>query len=200
MPYSEVIMPFELSADLNGKVTAIALGGPGISLSDGEFMTDRLQMKGTSVLGPVALNATVTGNKLCGHWVAGSFNGGVKGERNESRSSAEGRLALFDEVWSQVDQQFYDPHFNGVDWKAVRARYRPRLASSSTDGQMSVVVREMLNELNSSHVGFYALAPEESLISRPSKSNDKVAPIIWKRLNDEVGYLLPANPAHHFVR
>jgi C-terminal processing protease CtpA/Prc len=189
LPYSQVIMPFEFSADPNGKVNTIALGGPGVSLPEGQFRADRLEMKGTSIFGPITLNATVTGNRLQGQWAAGSFNGEVKGEKIESRSSKEGRMAVFDEVWSQVDQQFFDPQFNGVDWKSVGATYRPHVASSGTDGQMSIVIREMLNELHSSHVGFYALSPEESLVSRPSKSDDKTAPITWKKLTDQVGYL-----------
>ena len=36
--------------------------------------------------------------------------------------------ALFDEVWSTVDQNFYDPYFHGVDWKAVREKHRAKLA------------------------------------------------------------------------
>ncbi|MDT4966952.1 MAG: carboxyl-terminal processing protease [Acidobacteriota bacterium] len=191
-PYSQVIMPFELAADPNNNVTAIALGGPGISLSEGRFMPGQLEMKGKSVFGPITLEATVTGNRLQGHWKAASFKGEVRGERLESRSSKESRMAVFDEVWSQVNRQFYDPHFNGVDWKVVAARYRARIESSSTDGQMLVVIREMLKELNSSHVGFYALSPEEALTARSSTNaagNDKSAPITWKKLTEQVGYL-----------
>jgi C-terminal processing protease CtpA/Prc len=192
LPYSQAMMPFELAPEANGKVTAIALGGPGISLSEGRFIGERLEMKGKSIFGPITLIGTVTGDKLRGEWSAASFSGEVKGERIESRSFREGRMAVFDEVWSQVDQQFYDPHFNGVDWKAVRARYRPRVSASATDGQMVVIIREMLQELKSSHVGFYALSPEEALTPRSTKSsvsNEKSAPITWKRLTDQIGYL-----------
>ena len=191
-PYSQVKMPFELILEADGRVTATALGTPGLSLPEGRLERDQLVMKGKSAFGPSTLTATVTGNRLQGEWSVPSFKGGVKGERIESRSSKESRLAVFDDVWSQVNQKFYDPHFNGVNWEAVRLRYRPLVASSATDGQMLLVMREMLKELKSSHVGFYALSPEEALIPRSagvSASENKSASITWKQLPGNIGYL-----------
>lgn len=191
-PYSQVKMPFEMILEADGRVTATALGTPGLSLPEGLLEKDRLIMKGKSAFGPATLTATVAGNKLQGEWNAASFKGAVKGEKVEGHSSAKKRLAVFDDVWSQVNQRFYDPRFNGVDWKAVRSRYRPRVASSATDGQMLVIIREMLRELKSSHVGFYALSPEEALIPRPagtSTSKNESTPITWKKLTDDIGYL-----------
>src|SRR5436190_10082695 len=37
----------------------------------------------------------------------------------------EARTRAFDFVWSTIDEHYYDPSLNGVDWKAVRERYRP---------------------------------------------------------------------------
>ena len=191
-PYSQVKMPFELVLETNGRVTAIVLGTPGLSLTEGRLERDQLVIKGRSAFGPATLTATVAGNKLRGVWIADSFQGSVIGERVESRSSKKERLAVFDDVWSQVNDHFYDPRYNGTDWEAVRLRYRPRVSSSTTDGQMLFIIREMLRELNSSHVGFYALSPEEALIrrsARASTSKDESTPIASKNLTDDIGYL-----------
>jgi len=32
----------------------------------------------------------------------------------------------FDEVWEAVNDNFFDPNFNGVDWQAMREKYQPR--------------------------------------------------------------------------
>src|SRR5882757_1726255 len=42
-------------------------------------------------------------------------------------------LKAFDAVWSTVDQQFYDPSFLGVNWKAVGDRYRTRVPKIQDD-------------------------------------------------------------------
>jgi carboxyl-terminal processing protease len=44
-----------------------------------------------------------------------------------SSLSITDRAAVFDEVWQLVADKYYDPNYNGVDWKAARARYRPQL-------------------------------------------------------------------------
>ena len=190
-PYSQVKMPFEFALESGGKISVIALGTPGLSLSEGQLDRDILVMNGKSAFGVITLTATVTGNKLEGEWSAPSFKGGVKGEKIESSSSTASRLAVFDDVWSQINEQFYDPRLNGVDWEAVRSRHRPRVASSMTDGQMLLIIREMLKELKSSHVGFYAVSPDEALILRPAgiSGTSKSTPITWKKLPDNVGYL-----------
>src|SRR6185312_2883570 len=39
-------------------------------------------------------------------------------------------LAAFDQVWRIVRDRFYDPHLHGLDWNAVRERYRARAAEA----------------------------------------------------------------------
>jgi carboxyl-terminal processing protease len=191
-PYSQIKKPFELAFQADGSIAAIPLGSPGLSLTEGRLERNQLVMKGQSVLGMVTLTATFTGNKLQGEWNVASFKGRVKGEKIDSRSSEESRLAVFDDVWLQVNQKFYDPRLNGVDWEAVRSRYRPRVASSATDGQMLLIIRDMLKELKASHTGFYALSLEEALTPRStggSTSKNESASITWKTLSDGIGYL-----------
>src|ERR1700753_1781181 len=58
---------------------------------------------------------------------------------------------IFEAVWSDVDQNFYDPTFHGIDWRATGARYRARLAGVHDDKAFSALMGAMLGELQVSH-------------------------------------------------
>lgn len=64
-------------------------------------------------------------------------------------------LAVFDEVWSLVNRHFYDPEFRGVDWQAMRDRYRPLAAAAPDADARAEVIDRMLAELGASHTGLY---------------------------------------------
>lgn len=67
-------------------------------------------------------------------------------------AEAPGYPALFDEVWKTVDANFYDPLFNGHDWRAIGARYRDRAAGAKDDAAFGRVANQMLDELKVSHL------------------------------------------------
>jgi carboxyl-terminal processing protease len=60
---------------------------------------------------------------------------------------------VFDAAWKTVDENFYDPNFHRVDWKAVGDRYRARLGGVKTDAQFEALVTAMLKEIGTSHIG-----------------------------------------------
>ncbi|HAJ64697.1 MAG TPA: peptidase S41 [Cyanobacteria bacterium UBA8543] len=62
---------------------------------------------------------------------------------------------VFDEVWETVNDNFYDPNFNGVDWKAMRAKYKPQVMQAQSNEAVAAVVNQMLSELKTSHTRFY---------------------------------------------
>ncbi len=64
------------------------------------------------------------------------------------------RLYLFDAVWRTLNETFYDPNFHGVDWQAMRMKYRPYVPFAQSDRDLTAVVMMMLGELKSSHVSF----------------------------------------------
>src|SRR5689334_20541967 len=68
---------------------------------------------------------------------------------------AEDRSASFDWVWQTVHENFYDAKFNGVDWSAMRTKYRERASHASTREEHAAIVNEMLAELHTSHTVFY---------------------------------------------
>jgi carboxyl-terminal processing protease len=61
----------------------------------------------------------------------------------------------FEDVWQTVRDRFYDPHLHGVDWSAVRDRYRADAAQAKSDEQLAAVINSMLSELHASHTHFY---------------------------------------------
>jgi hypothetical protein len=70
--------------------------------------------------------------------------------------SARGDTALrrrvFDKVWATVNEKFYDPGFNGVDWKKVHDEYLPKAIDARTDEEFYKIVTKMLGLLKTSHM------------------------------------------------
>lgn len=64
-------------------------------------------------------------------------------------------VAVFNEVWQKVNNNFYDPKFNGVDWKAMRKKYEPLAEKTRSIKEASLVINQMLSELKVSHTHFY---------------------------------------------
>jgi len=63
------------------------------------------------------------------------------------------RAYLFDHVWRQVREKWYDPNLHGVDWAFYRAQYEPKLEGVRTNRDFAILLSEMLGELNGSHTG-----------------------------------------------
>jgi len=61
----------------------------------------------------------------------------------------------FNSVWEIVNKNFYDPKFNGVDWKAIQSKYAPTISKTQTTDEAAVIINQMLGELNTSHTRFY---------------------------------------------
>ena len=71
-----------------------------------------------------------------------------------SQKTNEDRLAVFERVWSRVNETYFDPSFGGLDWKEVRSRYRPRIAAAKNDEEFHSLINAMLWELKVSHAAF----------------------------------------------
>lgn len=71
---------------------------------------------------------------------------------------AKKRRESFELVWQTVDKTFFDPTFNGVNWKAVHDRYAPLVARANSDRELYSLLQLMVNELHQSH--FWIIPPE----------------------------------------
>lgn len=63
------------------------------------------------------------------------------------------KLVAFDQAWRWLRDGFHDERMNGVDWDAMRERYRPRVAMAQTPGAMRELLNLMIGELDASHTG-----------------------------------------------
>ncbi len=71
------------------------------------------------------------------------------------QGSAETDRSAFDEVWELVRDRFYDPRLNGLDWQAIRERYRPQAEAARSRGELAGIVNVMLATLGASHTRYY---------------------------------------------
>ncbi|MGW7521621.1 S41 family peptidase [Streptomyces sp. NPDC054796] len=68
-----------------------------------------------------------------------------------ARKPERGPRAVFDVFWQTYAENY--PFFaaRGVDWRAVRERYRPRVDAHTTDDELFAVLREMIEPLHDAH-------------------------------------------------
>lgn len=84
---------------------------------------------------------------------ATSSSQGVDSAPQQRSIAQEDALADFDAAWQLVNDTHYDTTFNGVDWEAMREKYRPQAADAMSRPELRVVMQNMLNELGQSHFG-----------------------------------------------
>ena len=58
---------------------------------------------------------------------------------------------IFEECWRQMKQFFYAPNMHGVDWEALRLRYKPLAAAVRHRADLTYVIGEMIGELSAGH-------------------------------------------------
>lgn len=73
-------------------------------------------------------------------------------------SNAE-RRQVFEEIWETINEKYYDPKFNGVNWQAVRERYSPMIDQQDSDAEFYRTLKRMVGELHDAHTRFHT--PEE---------------------------------------
>lgn len=76
-----------------------------------------------------------------------------------STETREGRLAVFDDVWSTINERYYDAEFHGLDWDDQKATYRDLAAEAGSSRELYAVLRRMIAALDDSHTRVYP--PEE---------------------------------------
>lgn len=71
----------------------------------------------------------------------------------------EERQYIFDHVWQQVKDKFYEPTLHGTDWEGYRKTYQRFLPYINNNYDFRDMLSEMLGELNASHTGARYFAP-----------------------------------------
>ena len=76
------------------------------------------------------------------------------------------RSACFDTVWTTVNENYFDLTFGGVDWKAMREKYRLRLWAAADNRALRKLLQDMLDELHRTH---FAIIPREMAVLSPEE-------------------------------
>ncbi|MGO4410497.1 MULTISPECIES: S41 family peptidase [unclassified Brevundimonas] len=58
---------------------------------------------------------------------------------------------VFDGVWKEVRDRYYDPDLHGVDWDAAGDEWRPKALAAINDRELYDAVRSMMRLLDDSH-------------------------------------------------
>ena len=58
---------------------------------------------------------------------------------------------IFEECWRQMKYFFYAPNMHGVDWEAMKLRYRPLAQAVNHRADLTYIIGELIGELNSGH-------------------------------------------------
>jgi len=76
---------------------------------------------------------------------------------DSERLSARDRMANFEKIWRSIQDNYYDPGLNGVNWNDVHQRYRPQVEAVATDEEFYKLMERMVSELHDAHT--HVLSP-----------------------------------------
>lgn len=79
------------------------------------------------------------------------------------RNLSEEFTQMFYEAWAQMEENYYDEKFHGLNWVKTRDYYKQFLPYLNNRADMRIMLNDMLGELNSSHQGFNSFGAEETI-------------------------------------
>jgi Tol biopolymer transport system component/C-terminal processing protease CtpA/Prc len=71
---------------------------------------------------------------------------------------------MFYEAWAQMEENYYDEKFHGLNWNKTKEYYKQFLPYLNNRADMRVMLNDMLGELNSSHQGFGTTGDDETIV------------------------------------
>jgi carboxyl-terminal processing protease len=84
-----------------------------------------------------------------------SREGGPSADRGEpQRLSSKSRQEIFEKVWREIRDHYYDPAYNGVNWNEIHEEYSPLVAATKTDNEFYALMSQMTSELHDAHTRF----------------------------------------------
>ena len=72
----------------------------------------------------------------------------------KQRLTAKDRKDVFEKVWKEIHDHYYDASYNGVDWNEVHRRYAPLLETTKKDLEFYALMNQMTSELHDAHTRF----------------------------------------------
>ncbi len=65
--------------------------------------------------------------------------------------SDKDRKSVFAFVWTAINEKYYDPKMNGVNWKEAHRLYKDRIELAQTDAEFYQVLQQMVGALHDAH-------------------------------------------------
>jgi carboxyl-terminal processing protease len=94
-------------------------------------------------------------------------------------------LESFDQVWTTIRDNHWDPELGGLDWLTVRDELRPKVAVATSKRQTRSIIEEMIGRLGQSH---FAVFPSDLIDQLEAPTDDASGSGAGSRLgNGEVG-------------
>jgi carboxyl-terminal processing protease len=81
--------------------------------------------------------------------------------------SAKNRLESFEKIWHAIQDNYYDPQMNGVDWHEVHQRYRPLVEATKSEQDFYRLMERMAGELHDAHT--HVLDPAKAAAFKKQK-------------------------------
>ena len=72
----------------------------------------------------------------------------------KERLTGKDRKEVFEKVWKEIHDHYYDPSYNGVDWNEVHQRYAPLVEATKRDQEFYTLMSQMTSELHDAHTRF----------------------------------------------
>ena len=91
-------------------------------------------------------------------------------------------LAIFDEAVAIVEEQFFDPGMNGIDWVTAVAEHRARVTNDMHRAAFGDEMNALLGRLETSHTQLY---------TQDDPSWYQLAGVFWEGANDVAATLAP---------
>jgi len=77
------------------------------------------------------------------------------GDKREPEPNEFNPAECFDKIWSIINDEFWDPNFNGLDWEEARRRCKPQAIAAQDHESFAEIINQMLAELKTSHTRYY---------------------------------------------
>lgn len=100
---------------------------------------------------------------------------------------------MFEEAWAQMQENYYDEKFHGINWEKIKNQYAAFIPHLNNRADLRVLLNDMLGELNSSHQGFNTSGNDETV---PYTNSTMETGIVFDNNNPyKVNYILTRTAA-----
>ena len=93
--------------------------------------------------------------------VSGKKTEAIKISHSFTKNLNDEFVQMFYENWAALAENFYDIHYHGIDWNAVKLQYEKYLPYVRNRENLRTLQVDMLGELNASHLDFRTKGDEQ---------------------------------------